>query len=109
MKIFVLVGFQLTGKSSHGHKMEIEENIPMIETGHAVYYELQRQGLETNHTNTSKVIKNLLSRDPTAFTQAILEFEEKKYKDSSIMLFNGIKSPAEIDYIKKDLEKRTYV
>ncbi|MBA7540976.1 hypothetical protein ES705_33281 [subsurface metagenome] len=105
MKIFILVGFQLTGKSSHGHKMEIEENVPMIETGHAVYYDLQRQGLETNHVNTSKVIKDLLSRDPTAFAQAILEFEEKKYKDSSIMLFNGIKSPAEIDYIKKRFGK----
>ena len=104
MKIFILVGFQLTGKSSHGHKMEIEENVPMIETGHAVYYDLQRQGLETNHVNTSKVIKDLLSRDPTAFAQAILEFEEKKYKDSSIMLFNGIKSPANEIIITENIQ-----
>ncbi|NPD87170.1 MAG: hypothetical protein HGN29_00505 [Asgard group archaeon] len=101
MKVFILVGMQLSGKSSHGHTLREEKGIPMIETGHAVYHEIKHQGLEVNHTNTSKIIKELLSKDPTAFTQAILEYEYENYKDSSILLLNGIKSPAEIDFARK--------
>jgi dephospho-CoA kinase len=101
MKVFILVGMQLSGKSSHGHTLREEKGIPMIETGHAVYHEIIHQGLEVNHVNTTKIIKELLSKDPTAFAQAILEYEYENYKDSSILLFNGIKSPAEIDFARK--------
>jgi len=101
MKVFILVGLQLSGKSSHGHRLREEEKIPMVETGHAVYHELKRQKLEVNHKNTSKVIIELLSRDPIAFTQAILEFEKEKYENSSILILNGVKSPAEIKYAKE--------
>ena len=105
MKIFILVGLQLSGKSSHGHKLREDENIPMIETGHAVYHELKKQKLEVNHKNTTKVILELLGRDPTAFTQAILEFEKEKYTGSSILILNGVKSPAEIKYVKDKFGK----
>ncbi len=105
MKVFILVGLQLSGKSSHGHNLREEENIPMIETGHAVYHELKKQNLEVNHKNTSKVIIELLSRDPTAFTQTILEFEKEKYEDSSVLILNGVKSSAEINYTKDKFGK----
>jgi len=105
MRIFILVGLQLSGKSSHGHKLNEETQIPMIETGHAVYHELKHQKLEVNHANTTKVIKNLLSRDPTAFTRVILEYEKEKYQDSEILLLNGVKSPAEIEYARKHFGK----
>ncbi|MHA1953142.1 MAG: hypothetical protein ACXAAM_00405 [Candidatus Heimdallarchaeaceae archaeon] len=98
MKVFILVGLQLSGKSSHGHTLREEKGIPMIETGHAVYHEIKQQGLEVNHINTTMIINGLLSKDPTAFTQAILEYEYETYKDSSILLLNGIKSPSEIEY-----------
>jgi len=101
MIVFILVGMQLSGKSSHGHRLREEKGIPMIETGHAVYHEIKHQGLEVNHVNTTKIIKELLSKDPTAFAQTILEYEYDKYKDSSILLFNGIKSPAEVNYTRK--------
>lgn len=102
MKIFILIGLQLSGKSSHGHKLNKETKIPMIETGHAVYHELKNQKLEVNHTNTTKVIKSLLSKDPTAFTRAILKYEKEKYQDSEKLLLNGVKSPAEIEYARKN-------
>ncbi|MHA1304274.1 MAG: hypothetical protein ACTSQE_00580 [Candidatus Heimdallarchaeaceae archaeon] len=101
MKVFILVGFQLSGKSSHGHRLREEEGIPMIETGHAVYHELKRQGLEITHTNTTRVIKELLSRDPIAFTRTILDAEESTYNGSFALILNGVKSPAEINYTKK--------
>ena len=101
MKIFILVGLQLSGKSSHGHRLREEKGIPMIETGHAVYHEIKHQGLEVNHINTTRIIKELLSKDPTAFAQAILEYEYETYKNSSTLLFNGIKSPEEINYTRK--------
>ncbi len=101
MKIFILVGLQLSGKSSHGHRLREEEGIPMVETGHAVYHELKRQNLEVNHKNTTRVILSLLSRDPTAFTQTILDYEKDKYKNSPLLLLNGVKSPAEINYTKE--------
>jgi hypothetical protein len=105
MKIFILVGLQLSGKSSHGHRLREEEHIPMVETGHAVYHELKRQNLEVNHKNTTHVILSLLSRDPTAFTQTILDYEKEKYEDSSTLILNGVKSPAEINYTQKRFGK----
>ena len=101
MRIFILVGLQLSGKSSHGHRLREEEGFPMLETGHAVYHELKNQGLEVNHENTSKVIRELLTIDPTAFAKVILDSEEEKYHDSEILLLNGVKSPAEIKYTQK--------
>ncbi|MCE7742681.1 MAG: hypothetical protein GOP50_09500 [Candidatus Heimdallarchaeota archaeon] len=105
MKIFILVGLQLSGKSSHGHRLREEEKVPMVETGHAVYHELKRQNLEVNHKNTTQVILSLLSRDPTAFTQTILDYEEDIYENSSILILNGVKSPAEINYTRKRFGK----
>lgn len=105
MKVFILVGFQLSGKSSHGHKLREEKAIPMIETGHAVYHETKRQGLEVNHTNTTKIIKELLNKEPTAFTEKILDFEKETYKKSSVLLLNGVKSPAEVKYTQKRFGK----
>ena len=78
----------------------------MIETGHAVYHELKRQNLEVNHENTTKVIISLLSQDPTAFTRTILNYEKEKYENSSILILNGVKSPAEIDYTKNKFGKK---
>ncbi|MHA1222415.1 MAG: hypothetical protein ACTSP3_03960 [Candidatus Heimdallarchaeaceae archaeon] len=101
MKVFILVGFQLSGKSSHGHRLREEFNIPMIETGHAVYHEIKQRGLEVNHENTTAIIKELLGNDPIAFTKKILNFEKKKYESSPILLLNGVKSPAEITYVRK--------
>ena len=109
MKVFILVGLQLSGKSSHGHRLREEENIPMVETGHAVYHELKRQNLEVNHKNTTKVILSLLSKNPTAFTQTILDYEKDKYEHSSILILNGVKSPAEIEYTKERFEKENVI
>ncbi|MHA1203074.1 MAG: hypothetical protein ACTSQ4_11225, partial [Candidatus Heimdallarchaeaceae archaeon] len=77
MKIFILVGLQLSGKSSHGYRLREEEGIPMVETGHAVYHELKRLKLVVNHENSSKVIIGLLAQDPTAFTRTILDYEKE--------------------------------
>ena len=105
MQIFILVGLQLSGKSSHGHRLREEENVPMVETGHAVYHELKRQNLEVNHKNTTHVILSLLSKDPTAFAQTILDYEKDKYEDSHILILNGVKSPAEVRYTQKRFGK----
>ncbi len=101
MLVFILVGFQLSGKSSHGHRLRTEENIPMLETGHAVYHELRRQKLEVTHENTSRVINELLTKDPIAFTRNILEDEKSLYQNEKVLLLNGVKSPAEVAYVKK--------
>ncbi|MHA2357524.1 MAG: hypothetical protein ACXABK_01985 [Candidatus Heimdallarchaeaceae archaeon] len=106
MRVFILVGLQLSGKSSHGHRLREEKGIPMIETGHAVYHEIKRQGLEVNHVNTTRIIKELLSQDPTAFARAIVDFEYDNYKSSSILLLNGIKSPEEINFARKHFGKK---
>lgn len=105
MKIFILIGLQLSGKSSHGHRLREEEGIPMVETGHAVYHELKRLNLVVNHENTTKVIVGLLSQDPTAFARTILDAEKEKYEGSSCLILNGVKSPAEVNYAKKRFGK----
>ena len=98
MNVFILVGLQLSGKSSHGHRLREEKGIPMVETGHAVYHELKRQNLVVNDKNTTKVIVELLAREPTAFAQTILDSEKEKYEGSNCLILNGVKSPAEVKY-----------
>ncbi len=95
----------MSGKSSHGHRLREEEGIPMVETGHAVYYELKRQKLHVNHENTTKVIQSLLSQDPIAFARTILDYEKDKYENSETLILNGVKSPAEIKYSRKRFGK----
>ena len=64
-----------------------------------------RQNLEVNHKNTTHVILSLLSKDPTAFAQTILDYEKDKYEDSHILILNGVKSPAEVHYTQKRFGK----
>ena len=105
MKVFILVGLQISGKSSHGYKLREDEGIPMIETGHAVYHELKRLNLEVNHANSSKVIIGLLAQDPTAFTRTILDHEKKTYEESRCLILNGVKSPVEVEYTQSRFGK----
>jgi hypothetical protein len=105
MKIFILIGLQLSGKSSHGYRLRVEEDIPMIETGHAVYHELKRLKLVVNHKNSSKVIIGLLAQDPTAFTRTILDYEKETYEGAKCLILNGVKSPAEVKYVQNRFGK----
>lgn len=109
MIVYVLVGLQLSGKSSHGNKLMKESGIPMIETGHAVYMTLQEKNLQANHKNTSKVIKGLLSENPLYFAKKILKLEKKRYVNSDKLVFNGIKSPAEIEYVENKFGKKNVI
>ncbi len=109
MIVYILVGLQLSGKSSHGDKLMKESGIPMIETGHAVYITLQEKQLQANHKNTSKVIKDLLSEDPLYFAKKILNIEQQRYLNSDKLVFNGIKSPAEIEYVENKFGKKNVI
>lgn len=109
MEVFVLVGLPSSGKTSHGTKLMEVMDIPLLETGHAVYYELRKRNLEATHQNTSLVIKECLSKEPTYFLRKILEYHYSRYKGKKAILISGVKSPSEVTYLRKQFGERNVV
>ena len=107
--VFLLTGMQLSGKTSHAYALKKEINMPVLETGYAVYYELKKRGLEANHQNTSRIINECLSKDPLFFIKNVLEVYELQYKNTDYFIISGVKSPHEVSYIRKLFGKRNVV
>ncbi|MHA1686326.1 MAG: hypothetical protein ACTSYD_07920 [Candidatus Heimdallarchaeaceae archaeon] len=101
MLVFVLVGLPSSGKTSHGTRLMELMNIPLLETGHAVYYELRKHQLDATHENTTRIIQQCLSQDPTYFLKKILQQDFHRYDGKSALLISGVKSPNETKYLRE--------
>lgn len=109
MLVFALVGLPSSGKTSHGKRLMELKGIPLLETGHAVYYELRKHRLDATHENTSRIIQQCLSQDPVYFLRSILQHDFCNYDGKNVLLISGIKSPSEVAYLRKKFGSKNVI
>ncbi len=101
LKVIILVGLPLSGKSSHARKLGDLENIPLVETGTFVYKAVEERGLEATVENIVKVAGECKKESDSYFTERAIEFIEKNYKSEPVVFLSGIKARSEYELVKE--------
>lgn len=103
LKVIILVGLPLSGKSTHARILEKEENIPLVETGTFVYKAVEERGLEATPENIVMVAGECKSKSDSYFTERALEFIEENYSDKPVVFLSGVKAKSEVDLLREKL------
>ena len=101
MKVIILLGLPLSGKTTHAKAVSSELNIPVVETGTFVYKAVEERGLEPIPENIVKVAGECKAQSDSYFTEKALEFANEQHGDASAIFMSGIKGKSEVDYLKK--------
>jgi len=100
VKIIVVVGLPLSGKTTHCAVISKEKNIPMIETGTFVFKEVEKRGLEATPENVSKVAKECKSISDSYFTERAIEYAMEHHADAKAIMLNGVKAMSEVEFLR---------
>ena len=101
MKIVILVGLPLSGKSSHASELKAKMSIPLVETGTFVYKAVAEEGLEATPENISKVAGARKSEIDAYFTIKALEFIADNHSSNSVVFLSGLKARSEVELCKE--------
>ncbi len=101
MKVVILVGLPLSGKSSHASVLKEKLSIPLVETGTFVYEAVREEGLEATPENISKVAGARKSENDAYFTVKALEYIKENFSDKPVVFLSGLKARSEVDLCKE--------
>lgn len=105
MKVVILVGLPLSGKSSHARILNETKNIPLVETGTFVYKAVEERGLEATPENIRQVAGECKAISDAYFTERALEFIAENYSEKPIVFLSGLKALSEVDLCKKEFSE----
>ncbi|MDH5401365.1 MAG: AAA family ATPase [Candidatus Heimdallarchaeota archaeon] len=102
MKIVVILGLPLSGKSTHARLVNDDPkfDIPLIETGKFVYKEVEERGLVAIPENIVKVASECKAKSDAYFTEKAMEFVLENHKNKSIIFISGVKARSEVKFLK---------
>ncbi len=105
MKVIVILGLPLSGKTTHAKILVDELNIPLVETGTFVYKAVADRGLEPIPENVVKVAGECKAISDSCFTEMALEYAQEHYKDNEAIFMSGVKAQSEVDHLVNSLGK----
>jgi hypothetical protein len=97
MKIIVLLGLPLSGKTTHAKGVMDEMNIPLVETGTFVYREVEERGLDATPENVLMVVGELKNEADHYLTEKAYNYAKENYADAPAVFFSGMKAQSEVD------------
>jgi len=101
MKVIVLSGLPLSGKTTYAKRIMSKYNMPLYETGEVVLEEVTKRGLDFTPENIKKVTDECKKISDSYFTEKLIE----KIKDlpSNIpgVFISGIRAVSEVEVLKK--------
>ncbi len=100
LKVIILVGLPLSGKSTHAKMMQEEMDIPLVETGTFVYKAVAERGLEATPENIVKVAGECKAQSDAYFTERAIEYIEEKYRNKPAVFLSGVKAKSEVELVK---------
>lgn len=106
MKVIVILGLPLSGKTTHAKILVDELNIPLVETGTFVYKAVADRGLEPIPENIVKVAGECKAISDSCFTEMALDYALENHKDSEIIFMSGVKAQSEVDYLVNAMGKK---
>ena len=103
MKVIVMLGMPLSGKTTHAKVLEKEMNIPLYETGTFVYKEVEERGLEATPENVKLVAGECKARYDSYFTEKAIEYVLVNNSGAKVIFMSGVKALSETDYLKSKM------
>ncbi len=100
MKIIIILGLPLSGKTTHAKAVMNDYNIPLVETGTFVYKAVEERGLEPIPENIVKVAGECKAQSDSYFTERALEYALENYSEAKAIFMSGIKARSEVDFLK---------
>ncbi|MHA2253149.1 MAG: AAA family ATPase [Candidatus Kariarchaeaceae archaeon] len=102
MKVIIILGLPLSGKTTHAKAVIEEMGIPLVETGTFVYKAVEERGLEAVPENIVQVAGELKSQSDAYFTEKAYQYAKDNYSDAPAVFFSGIKAQSEVDLLKRE-------
>ncbi|MHA2501454.1 MAG: hypothetical protein ACXAE3_01090 [Candidatus Kariarchaeaceae archaeon] len=108
MKVLILLGLPLSGKSTHAIKINeiLDFEVPLVETGPFVFKAVEEAGLESTPNNVKQVVAKLKEEEGDAvFTVRALNYVRDNYHDAPVVFFSGVKARSEMEVLIDALGK----
>lgn len=105
MKIIVLSGLPLSGKTTYAKKIGPTYNMPLYETGTEVLEEVTGRGLEFTPENIKKVTDECKKISDSYFTERLFKKVDILSDDVPGVFLSGIRAVSEIEVLKKHYGK----
>lgn len=103
MKVIVMLGMPLSGKTTHAKVLQDEMNIQLYETGTFVYKEVEERGLEATPENVKIVAGECKSKSDSYFTEKTIDFVLLNNPDAKVIFISGVKALSEVNFLKEKL------
>ena len=101
MKIIVLSGLPLSGKTTYAKKIGPDYNMPLYETGTEVLEEVTGRGLEFTPENIKKVTDECKKISDSYFTERLMKKVDALPEDIPGVFLSGIRAVSEVEVLKK--------
>ena len=72
MKVIILIGLPLSGKTTHARFASDDFSMPIVETGTFVYKAVKESGLQSTPENIKKVARECKDKSDSYFTERAL-------------------------------------
>jgi len=101
VKIIVLSGLPLSGKTTYAKKIGSDYNMPLYETGNEVLEEVTGRGFEFTPENIKMVTDECKKISDSFFTERLMKKVDALPKDVPGVFISGIRAVSEIEVLKK--------
>lgn len=101
MKVIVLAGLPLSGKTTYAKEIGPKYNIPLYETGTIVLEEVTKRGLEFTPENIKKVTDECKAISDSYFTERLMEKIDALSDEIKGVFISGIRAVSEVKVLKK--------
>ncbi len=101
MKVIILVGLALSGKTTYAKVIGPKYNMPLYETGAEVLDEVTQRGLQFTPENIKLVTDECKKISDSYFTERLIKKVEKLPKDIPGVNLSGIRAESEVEVLKK--------
>ncbi|MHA1686179.1 MAG: AAA family ATPase [Candidatus Heimdallarchaeaceae archaeon] len=101
MKVIVLSGLPLSGKTTYAKAIGPKYNMPLFETGTVVLEEVTKRGYDFTPENIKKVTDECKKISDSYFTERLIEKVDALPDDIKGVFISGIRATSEVDVLKK--------
>ena len=101
MKIVVLSGLPLSGKTTNAKVIGPKYSMPLYETGTEVLEEVTSRGFEFTPENIKKVTDECKKISDSFFTERLMKKIDKLSSEVPGVFISGIRAVSEVDILRK--------
>jgi dephospho-CoA kinase len=103
MKVIVMLGMPLSGKTTHAKVLQKEMDIQLYETGTFVYKEVEERGMEAIPENVKMVAGECKAKSDSYFTEKAIDYVLETSSEAKVIFISGVKALSEVNFLKEKM------